>query len=232
MKEIALDEILAAAHDAEFSRFDNSSEHIFSRKHNRAMKRIFKIYEKRTAPLRQNVIHTESTKTQFRWNRKTAAVMLIIIFLAALAGCAMAVFHFGGFRAEPHSDNTQLFPINFEGCPQYIEEEYYLPQIPEGFELFDRSVSNFTIYTAYMNSETKQTISFCQSVKKAFAPHYDTENSTLEQISINEHEGVGLDWTIGYIAAWDNGDYILEVAGDLSKSEVINLAKSAKLLKN
>lgn len=232
MKEIALDEILTAAHDAEFSRFDNSSEHIFSRKHNRAMKRIFKIYEKRTAPLRKNVIHTESTKTQFRWNRKTAAVMLIIIFLAALAGCAMAVFHFGGFRAEPHSDNTQLFPINFEGCPQYIEEEYYLPQIPEGFELFDRSVSRISVVTIYINNETKQTITLAQTVKRVFTAHYDTEHSILEEILINGHEGIGQSWSSGYIAAWDNGDYILEVAGDLPKSEVVNLAKSAKLLEN
>lgn len=33
-----------------------------------------------------------------------------------------------------------------------------------------------------------------------------------------------------YIVAWDNGDYILGIWADLSKSEIINLAKSAKVL--
>ncbi len=30
---------------------------------------------------------------------------------------------------------------------------------------------------------------------------------------------------------WDNGDYILEIAGDLSKSELVNLAQSAKVMR-
>ncbi len=34
MNEITLDEIVIAAHDAEFSQYDNVPEHVFSRKHN------------------------------------------------------------------------------------------------------------------------------------------------------------------------------------------------------
>lgn len=42
MNEITLDEILVAAHDVEFAQYENVPEHIFSRKNNRTMKRIFK----------------------------------------------------------------------------------------------------------------------------------------------------------------------------------------------
>lgn len=232
MNEITLDEILVAAHDAEFSRYDNAPEHIFSPGHNRRMKHIFKIYEKRTAPFRKNVANINNSRTHWVWNRKTVIAMLIVIILAALAGCAVAVYCLGGFRTEPHSDNTQLFPINLEGCPQHIEEKYYLPQIPEGFELFDSSNSSISVVTIYINNETKQTITLRQTVKRVFTAHYDNENSILEEIVINDHQGLGLQGKESYIAAWDNGDYILEVGCDLPKSEVIILAESAKILEN
>ena len=71
MNEITLDEILIAAHDAEFSQYDNGPEHVFSRKHNRAMKRIFKAYEKRIALLNSDVMDKRNVISHFRWNRKT-----------------------------------------------------------------------------------------------------------------------------------------------------------------
>lgn len=232
MNEISLDEILTAAYDKEFSQYDNAPEHIFSRRHNRVMKRIFKIYEKRTAHLRQKIVEQRNEKAQFRWNRKTVTAILIVIILAALAGCTAAIYYFGGFKAEPDTDNTRLFPIELENCPQVIEAVYCLPELPEGFELLETVTSDATVYTAYINNETKQTITLLQTVKEYFAPHYNTEHSTLEEITVNEHRGVGLQGTQSYVAAWDNGDYILEVCGDLSKSEVINLAKTTKILEN
>lgn len=46
MNEITLDEILVAAHDVEFAQYENVPEHVFSRKNNRTMKRIFKAKSK------------------------------------------------------------------------------------------------------------------------------------------------------------------------------------------
>ncbi len=232
MNEITLDEIVIAAHDAEFSQYDNVPEHVFSRKHNRAMKRIFKAYEKQTAFLRNDIIHRKSAVSHFRWNRKTVIVMLMMIFLAVLVGCSTIIYYLGGFKAHEYSDNTQLFPIDLADCPQSIGEVYYLSEIPSDFELLEESISDISVYTAYINSATGQTITFYQSIKTAFAPHYNTEKNKLEEISIGEHFGIGLEGKKSYIVAWDNGDYILEISADLSKSEVLNLAKSTKVLEN
>ena len=229
MNEITLDEILVAAHDAEFSQYDNVPEHVFSRKHNRAMKRIFKAYEKKTAFLRNDIMDNRNVISHFRWNRKTVIVMLVVTFLAVLVGCSAIAYYLGGFRTDVYTDNTQLFPIDLDGCPQRIEEVYYLPEIPSGFELLDEGITDSFVYTAYINSEGK-TITFNQSIKTAFETHYNTEYFPLEEISIGEHIGVGLVGKTDYLVAWDNGDYILEVWADLSKSETINLAKSAKIL--
>lgn len=232
MNEITLDEILIAAHDAEFSQYDNGPEHVFSRKHNRAMKRIFKAYEKRIALLNSDVMDKRNVISHFRWNRKTVIVMLMVFFLAVLVGCSAIIYYLGGFKIDVHTDNTQLFPIDLTGCPQSIEEVYYLSEIPSDFELLEESISDISVYTAYINSATGQTITFHQSIKTAFAPHYNTEKNKLEEISIGEHFGIGLEGKKSYIAAWDNGDYILGVWADLTKSETINLAKSTKVLEN
>lgn len=231
MNEITLDEILVAAHDAEFSRYDHVPEHVFSRKHNHAMKRIFKIYEKRTAVLHSNVLDQRNAVPHFRWNRKMAIVVFALIFLAVLAGCAAIIYYLGGFRTDVQTDNTQLFPIDLTDCPQKIEEVYYLSELPSDFELLEEIISDISIYTAYISSEGK-TITFHQSVKTAFEPHYNTEYFALEEISVGNHLGIGLEGKGDCIIAWDNGDYILEILADLSKSETINLAKSAKVLKN
>lgn len=230
MNEITLDEILIAAHDAEFSQYDNGPEHVFPRKHNRAMKRIFKAYEKRIALLNSDVMDKRNVISHFRWNRKTVIVMLMVFFLAVLVGCSAIIYYLGGFKIDVHTDNTQLFPIDLTGCPQSIEEVYYLSEIPSDFELLEDSISDISVYTAYINSATGKTITFHQSIKTAFAPHYNTEKNKLEEISIGEHFGIGLEGKKSYIVAWDNGDYILEISADLSKSEVLNLAESTKVL--
>lgn len=230
MNEITLDEILVAAHDAEFSQYDNVPKHVFSRKHNRAMKRIFKTYEKQIAFLHSDVMDKRNAISHFRWNRKTVFIMLMVIFLAALVGCSAITYYLGSFKTVVHTDNTQLFPIDLTGCPQSIEEVYYLSELPSDFELLEQSISDISVYTAYINSATGKTITLHQAIKTAFEPHYNTEYSDLEEISIDEHKGIGLGGKMDYIVAWDNGDYILEISADLSKSEVLNLAESTKVL--
>lgn len=86
MNEITLDEILVSAHDIEFSQYYNVPEHVFSRKHHRAMKRISKAYEKQTAFLSNDFMHNGNAVSHFRWNRKTVFIMLMLIFPGCFSG--------------------------------------------------------------------------------------------------------------------------------------------------
>ena len=65
--------------------------------------------------------------------------------------------------------------------------------------------------------------------------HYNTEYHSFEDIEINGHAGLRLDFSDDEhhhsLLVWDNGDYVLEIVGDLSKSGILKLAKSAKILK-
>ena len=88
MNEIILDDILVAAHDIEFAQYDNSPEHTFSHRHIRAMKRIFKTYERNVSLLNHYIYKDQKQESHIRWNRKSLAVVLVLILLAILAALA------------------------------------------------------------------------------------------------------------------------------------------------
>lgn len=230
MSESILKKIFYEVYDDEFAEFENAIEHEFSCTHERNMKKIFKIYEKNTMKYHKKPIHENSHKKSFVWSKKRILLAAVMIFLAVLVGCAAAIYTLGGFKTDIQSDNTQLFPIDVEGCPQTIQCVYELTELPDGFELLEHSKSAVNVYTAYKNIATEQTIVLRQCVKSEFGAHYNTEPFELEEIMINEHVGVGLEGKDDYSLAWDNGDYILEVSANLTKKITLDLAKSTKVL--
>lgn len=229
MSESILKSILEESARLEWDKYENVPEHKFSLKHRLAMKRIFKLYEKNT-----RVIHSAAQPKRFRLTRKTALTAIVIVFLAALAGCTAANFISQSFRGEVHSDYTRIFPIDTENCPETIEEKYYLSEIPERFVLLETDTTLFSVYTCYIDYSTRETITFQQYIKTDFGTHHlNTEHHQIEEIDVNGQVGLCIDFSDSEqtcsLLMWDNGDYILELSGDLSKDILIKLAKSTKL---
>ena len=200
-----------------------------SKKHDRAMQRIFKRYERNTRKFRPHL------EIRTRTIRRRIMVVLLVVILAVITGFTAAYFITRSFRGEVHSDNTDLFPINLENCPTVIEEKYYLPELPEGFDLISSNSTPYSETFIYENNQTGQTITFGQWTKPDFdSTHYNTEKGELVEVEINGHSGVVLDTSNDTRNAtniiWDNGKYILELFGNLAKSDLLDLAKSAKLL--
>lgn len=199
-----------------------------SKKHDRAMRRIFKRYERNTRRLRpQSEIRTITI-------RRRLTVALLVIVLAVLTGFTAKYFISRGFSGWVYNDNTELFPINTENCPEYIEAKYYLPELPEGFELLDTNSTPFYEYTSYENTQTGQTITFEQWTKPEFDPiYFNTEKGELVEVEINGHPGVVIDFSNdennSTHVIWDDGDYVLELSANLPKNHLANLAKSAKV---
>lgn len=230
MSESVLKSILEESAQLEWAKYDGVPEHSFSRKHCRSMKRIFRLYDK------QHHSYSNSCSNQrVRITRKTALLLVLIVFLAA-AGCAAAYFFSQSFRGEVHSDNTALFVINTDNCPSIIEDKYYLSDLPQDFELLKIDSTPFYEYTSYKNEITGQTLSFSQWVKSEFNSHYNTEEQDFEEIEINGHYGLCLEFcTDGRLHScviWDNGDYIFEISGDLPKNKLIDLVDSTEVFEN
>lgn len=235
MTESVLKSILEEYAEEEWAKYADVPEHVFSRKHNRSMKRIFRLYDKNTSQFRNYFVPSPMPK--IKYTPKKLMLILLIVFLAVLAGCSANYFISQSFRGEVYSDNTKLFPVNLENCPAKIEEKYYLTDIPEEYEVLQTTSSPFDECICYIDNKTGKIIAFSQYVKDEFLSfHLNTEKGELVEIDINGHKGILLD--LGneeqYDACliWDNGDYILEIEGNLAKEELLNLAKTTEIYQN
>lgn len=235
MSESILKSLLEESARLEWAKYDSTPSHIFSKKHNREMKRIFTLYAKNT----RKMCADNSPKIQCpkRLTLKHAVMLVAVIFLAALAGCTAVYFISQSFRGDVHKEYTKVYPLDVENCPTTIEEKYYLPELPEGFEVLETDSSPFDVYTSYINPSTGETITLRQFVKTNFPPiHFNTEKCDFQEVDINGNCALLLDYSIfgkkssGVI--WDNGEYVIELSGNLYKEQLIDLAKIAKVYEN
>lgn len=208
--------------------YANAPEIKTSKKHDRAMQRIFKRYEKNTRRLRPQA------EIRVRAIRRGIAVALMVIILAVITGFTAAYFISREFRGEIHSDNTELFPIDMDNCPTVIVEKNCLNELHEGFEEYESHSTPFSMSISYENIRTGQILTFEQWTKPQFdSVHYNTEKWELIEVDINGHYGVFLDLSgDNYVFSqviWGNGDYVLKLSGDLSKNDLILLTKITKI---
>lgn len=231
MSESIFASIIEEMAELELTEYSDMPMFKTSKKHDRAMRRIFKRYERNTRGLRPGA------EIKTRTVRKRIVVALVVIILAVFTGFTAAYFISRGFRGRVYSEYTELFPINTENCPEYIEAKYYLPELPEGFEVIQTDSTPVFDYIAYVNNQTGQTIAFKQWVKPEYdSTHLNTEKGELVEVEINGHPGVFLDFSndeqYSTLVIWDNGDYILEISAELPKNHLLDLVKSTKILEN
>ncbi|MCM1062205.1 MAG: DUF4367 domain-containing protein [Eubacterium sp.] len=236
MNESDFKDILAEICEEEIAELNKLSPFKPSLHHRLAMKRIFALYEKKThvTAINSPMFLTSQSK-HLRLSKRLMIIFAVIICAALLTGF-MLVYFSKNFYGTVYNDNTQLFAVNTENCPITIEYEYYISDLPDGFEMVEHDTSSFDVYTLYENTSTGQCITFSQYVKQKFSPHYNTEHHDLVSVEINGDEGLCIDFSDNkhnmVILVWDNGDYILEIDGDLSKNSAVNLAKSTEILES
>ena len=227
MSESVLKSILEESARLEWAKYENAPEHVFSKKHERQMKYAFKLFDRNDCKLKPYI--GSKPHYHFRFSKRNIIVLFAVIFLAALAGCGVTYFTSKNFYGKVNADNTELFVINTENCPATNEDKYYLPCLPDGYEVSGTDSTPFFEHISYLNKVTNQSISFNQWVKTEYgSSHYDTESQNFEEIKVNEHYGLCLayssqDYNYTNIV-WDNGDYILELYGETSKNELYDLA--------
>lgn len=240
MNENILREILLEVHEIECGVSDDLPDYKTSLRHRLAMKRIFARFDRNTRKLRTTRRTRETPIIERRTRRysikqRILIAMLIIILMAFLVGCVNAIVKFVSerFKGTVYEDNTQLFAVDLENCPQTIEYQYALADIPEGFEMIETIPSPTNVYTLYSNELTGQVITLKQWVKTHFSFHYNTEKRTFEENEINGITVLFIDLSSNNrnnsVLIWDNEDYIIEISADLDKSSALNLLNIAKL---
>lgn len=236
MSENVLKEIMLEVHRIECDVIEDLPDYKPTLRHRLAMKRIFARFEKNTRKLRSAGTIQESPITEHKARRsikqRLIIAVLIIILMVFLVGWVV-VFVSEKFHGTVYEDNTQLFVVDLENCPQMIEYQYALADIPEGFKLIETIPSSTNVYTLYSNELTGQVITLNQWVKSHFSLHYNTEENTFEEIRINDTIGLYIDFSHNdknnSTIIWDNEDYIIEISADLDKNNTMSLLNITKL---
>lgn len=236
MSEDILKRILQEISDEEIAEYRKMPAFKPSLRHRLAMRRIFARFEKNTR--RAETVSEPVLTAPNKPKRLSTRLMIIIaaIVCAVLLTGAAIIYFSKSFHGTVFPDNTRLFAVDTENCLTTIEYKYYLPELPEGFEQVEQITTPFKSDIIYKNKLLGQDIMISQYTKNHFSPHYNTEYFDFEEIEINGHNGLCLDFSDNEhdssLIVWDNGDYILEISGDLSKNDAIILAKTAEFSKN
>ena len=242
MNKNVLKEILLEVHEIECGVVDDLPDFKISLRHRLAMKRIFTRFEKNTRKLRktgtiQEPLITEHRARRYSIKQRLLIAMLIIILMAFLAGCVSAIVKFVSehFSGTVYEDNTLLSAVDLENCPQTIEYQYLLTNIPDGFELIETVSSPTNVCTLYLNSSTGQAITLNQWVKTHFSTHYNTEKNKFDEININGTIVLFIDLSSdkrnNLVLIWDNEDYIIEISANLDKEQALDLLNITKIKK-
>ena len=196
---------------------DRSEPHIFSRRHEKKMQKLFKRQRKPYFKLISTAGH------------RAACVFAAIVVLSASAMSVKAVRKtFFDFITSVFSDH-QVITADSDSCsgyPSTIKEEYRITKLPEGFEQQYYNKTDTRVDIPYYSTSSR--ILFTQFTKDSFriiftddakSQEYTDTDGQKYQVVITEYETV-------YI--WDNGRYVFMVSGSLDKDKMIELCRSVK----
>lgn len=216
---------LENVYDDEFENYmsslerNNRSEHIFGEEHNKKMSKLIKLQRR---PYFKLICTT---------GRRAACIVFAFLVMSASALSVKAIREaFFDFITSIFSDHNVVTTESGtdRGYPTTIEEEYYISELPEGFEEIDKGRTDNSIDISYFRND--EYILFTQYTKAAYEQNYDNENNNYEEYE--DEDGTKYivifnDYESTYI--WDNGRYIFVIGSNLDKNDILELCKSTKL---
>ncbi len=115
-----------------------------------------------------------------------------------------------------------------EDYPAFIEEEYEIANLPDGFELVDYYADDMSIFAMYANND--KYIFFQQMAYDKFKENFDNEHSNIEcYTDLLGNEFLIQDTKHNCCVVYNNGRYIIQITSNLDKYEVVSLCKDTKI---
>ena len=229
-KSYTIGDLIALYYENEFSMIEDIPLPNFTAGHNRKMKKAFDIFDK-NKPKAENHISMPRINKHISIRKRLLMAAVVIICLALVTGCVIA-FISNSFCGTVYNDNTYVFAFDTSGCPASIEKEYELSVVPEGYELNDVIKSSSNILSVYKNS-SNQNLYFTQSLKKEFNLHINTEGFVIEELVIDDCDGICVEYERetgnNSLIIWNSSEYIMQLYGNFTKQELIDLANSNEI---
>ena len=180
----------------------------YTKKHEKWKKRLFN-------KMRGDYYHSYTTKT-----------VAIIVVAAILSTLLLTAFAFSSSR-EFIIKNFNIFSTYklTEYINNSVNDEIIVEYIPEGFELSNKQRSSRIITYDYTNSG--DVIISVSKYSSSIKVDFDSEIKYEEDIMINGiiYKYYVDKYNCGYLI-WNQNDYVYQVYGDISKEELLNIAKT------
>ena len=214
----AIEDVFNERFEQEMQEFKSTPPHVFSEKHNKKMAKLIKRQRK---PYFKLICTT---------GRRVACIIVAIVAIAASTLSVKAVREaFFNFITKIFSDHTVVTVDSGTdaGYPETIEEEYYISDLPEGFERVDYSKIDTSVVSFYFNNDDY--IVFSQYTKEYYKTNYDNEQASIEKEFYSSNQSyLIIESEVDTVCIWDNGSYILSVRSNLDKDIIIKMCKSTK----
>ncbi len=170
----------------------------------------------------------DSRWTLHKARRVVTALTVAAAIMLSLTGCAVVSLAIGRFSFDDKIDYSKMFIENLSSDKTRIEEYYGLPE-EDGWVIDDFYADDYDIMISYTRGDER--IIFEQETIQENMGIVNTENAVVEPMSIYEkNDGFFIRYRRGDCGLWWIYDgYFFHVAGNLDKSELVNLAYSTKI---
>lgn len=195
-------------------------DHQFSRKFQRKMSQLIKRREK---PY-YKFINT--------FGKRVACVVVIFVFLSVITVMGVdalreKVFEF--FVTTFSQFSTVEYDTQNKEYPTTIKKVYTIGYDLKDYSVSDEYISEVLVDIVYIKDTT--IIYFSQQVKTNYDINYNTENTDIEEITINNWNGIYFKDNHDYNSVvLDIDDYIITICANLPKEQVINIAKTVRFV--
>ena len=161
--------------------------------------------------------------------KKRVAVLSIAMIMSVGLGTGVGASISAGLKRDSVTqEDFRLKSVSMEGAKRFIEYEYYIPEIPEGYYLEQYYGNELGIKFLHTSYDGNQQIDFIQSTKHT-AMYFDNENwDSIEDVMVGDKYGKLIISGRVVDLVWDNGDYILEIFCTVPAEEAIRLAESVQ----
>lgn len=193
--------------------------HTFSKRFERKMARLIRQQKSFYFPMIRTPI------------RRTVTIMVTVIIILSTTVISVSALReaFIRFITEIFDTHTKVQTIQDDTAPENFEDIYAITNVPNGFEIVfqnDNIEETPMLITEYRNGQ--QRIIFSQYIKSRYNVNVNTEGYEMIWIDINGNEGFIINMVDDYYIAWDNGDYIFEIVGNVSEDVLIDTANSVQ----
>ncbi len=213
--DLIIDEALTAIAEKDCDCQSGASEASFSKEHEEKMQQLFK----------------EANKTRLKsdfitYAKRAACVCLVALMLASVSICSVKAWRTKFIKLiynenAPNSD--VLFTDSAHGS--YTDEDVTLSYLPQGFELQKKVVTSKGIILYFLNDDLFLSINI-RDLDLNF--NTDTENASIEQLTIQGYDAVGIFKDDLNQIIWCDNEYSYHVCGNLTKEEIEKISKNLK----